>query len=34
MRVGRLFVNVVADSPQSRTAALAMLDAVLANISK
>ena len=33
MRAGRFFVDVVADSPQSRTSALAMLDAVAANLS-
>ena len=32
MRVGRLFVDVVADSPQSRDSAVAMLDAVLTGL--
>jgi hypothetical protein len=32
MRVGRIFVDVVGDSPQSRDSAIAMLDAVLAGV--
>jgi hypothetical protein len=32
LRAGRIFVDVVADSPQSRDSAVAMLDAVLAGL--
>jgi hypothetical protein len=34
MRIGRFFVDIIADSPQGRTSTIAMLEAVLANIKK